>query len=268
MPSTSLNLSTRDHFLRQTTEPYVTFALLYDALLGDRFFPEIRRAFERLVQGYGIRFTSAADIACGTGTFVRYLREGGVPVVYGADRSAEMLREAVRKNQDYEIRFLLQDFFTLQLPQRVDLITCNFDSLNYLLTTGGLLRALQRFHANLKPGGHLMFDMITDRPRGQGSRSRVEHATWPGVMVVRATRWDPRRSIQTAVVSIVRNDYAHREIHLQRRYPVSMVVGLLAQARFTLMGAHDFHTLAPATNLTQRSIYVARVNNHTKSAPL
>jgi len=40
----------------------------------------------------------AADVACGTGTFVRYLCECGVPVVCGVDRSPETLEVAIRKN--------------------------------------------------------------------------------------------------------------------------------------------------------------------------
>jgi ubiquinone/menaquinone biosynthesis C-methylase UbiE len=116
--------------LRQTVTPYATLAPLYDALLSDRFFPQLRTTFEWLVRRHGIRFASATDVACGTGTFVHYLREHDVPVVYGVDRSSEMLRVAIQKNLGNGARFLLQDFATLQLPQPVDLITCHFDSLN------------------------------------------------------------------------------------------------------------------------------------------
>ena len=86
--------STRKGYVsRQTVAPYATFAPLYDALLGDAMFRLVRRNFEWLVRRYGIRFHSAADVACGTGTFARYLRQWGVPV-FGIDRSASMLRMA------------------------------------------------------------------------------------------------------------------------------------------------------------------------------
>jgi len=238
--------------------PYAALASVYDAVLGDRFFPQLRRTSEWLIQRYGIRFASAADVACGTGTFVRYLRDTGVPVVYGVDRSPEMLRLAIAKNHGTGARFLLQDFATLQLPEPVDLVTCHFDSLNYLLTTDCLLRALRRFHANLNPGGHVMFDMITDQPSRQVPGPRVERVVVPGVSVVRVTRWDPRRSIQTALVSVSRNGNRHREIHVQRGYPVAVVLGLLTKAEFARVGANDFQTLGPTTNRTQRAVYVAR----------
>jgi SAM-dependent methyltransferase len=244
--------------LESNGTPYAALAPLYDALLGDHFFPRLRRAFERLVRHYGLRFALVADIACGTGAFVRYLCEWGAPVVYAVDRSPAMLRVAVAKNWGNQARFLLQDFATLQLPQPVDLITCNFDSLNYLLTAADLLRALRRFQANLKPGGHCVFDMITDQSPWPGPQPHVERVTGPGVIFVRVTRRDLQRGIQTSVVAISRNGRLHQEIHVQRGYPVAVVAGLLAQARFTLLGVHDFHTLGPALPRTRRVVYVGR----------
>ncbi len=54
-----------------------------------------------------------------------------------------MLALAIAKNRDNQARFFCQDLKNLRLPEPVDLITCNFDSLNYLLTTDDLLRALR-----------------------------------------------------------------------------------------------------------------------------
>jgi hypothetical protein len=155
------------------------------------------------------------------------------------------------------VLFLRQDFATLQLPQPVDLITSNFDSLNYLLTPDDLLRALHRFHANLKTGGPVIFDMITDRRPWQSPGPHVERASGPGVTFTRVTRWDPRHCLQTAIISISRNEHTHRETHTQRGYPVAMIVGLLAQAGFDLLGVYNFHTLGPPTSRTSRAIYVA-----------
>jgi SAM-dependent methyltransferase len=250
--------SSKDHSRAWVVRPYVTLASLYDALLGDRFFPETRRTFEWLVPRYGIRFASVADVACGTGTFVRYLCGFSARVVYGVDRSPEMLRIAVVKNQDNGARFLLQDFSTLQLPHPVDLITCNFDSLNYLVTSPDLLRAFLRFHGNLNSAGHLIFDMITDHPSWHASKPCIEHVITPDFAFVRITRWDPRRRIQKATATISRGGSSYQETHVQRGYPIVRVDRLLAKAKFIVHGIHDFHTLKPATTRTSRAVYVAR----------
>ena len=238
--------------------PYASLASLYDTLLGDRFFPQLRRTFEWLVRRYNIRFVAAADVACGTGTFVRYLRDGGVPIVYGVDRSPNMLCVAIRKNRGNGAAFLLQDFAALQLPQPVDLITCNFDSLNYLKTPDALRRALRRFYVNLKPGGHLIFDVITRPSTRQRSTPRLERVEGPGFTFVRCTSWNSPQGLQVSQISVSRHGHTHREVHTQRPYSIAAMIALLNQARFALLGAHDFYACAPATSLSARVVYVAR----------
>jgi SAM-dependent methyltransferase len=239
--------------------PYAVLAPFYDATLGDEFFLRIRKVFERLVSGYGMRFTSVADVACGTGGFVRYLQQRGVPVVYGMDRSQAMLQLAIQRNRGNKARFFLQEFKSLQLPQPVDLITCNFDSLNYLLTTDELLQVLHRFHASLKPGGHIIFDMITKNPFLMDSlQSRVERVSLPFSSFGPRLGWDPRRCIQTIHLSIKHDGRTYREVHRQRCYPVATVIRLLTASRFVLLGVHDFQTLGPVTARTSRAVYVAR----------
>jgi hypothetical protein len=170
-----------------------------------------------------------------------------------------MLAIAVQKNSGNVSKFVLQDFSTLQLPQPVDLITCFFDSLNYLLTTEDLLDTFLRFHANLNPSGHLLFDMITDYPPLQRQEPRFERQEVHGFTVERLTRWDPRRSIQSALVSISRKGSSYQEAHVERGYPIVTVCSLLAEAKFIVRGIHDFHTLKPASSRTSRAFYVAQV---------
>src|SRR5918996_4775459 len=73
--------------------PYSALAPIYDRLVGNVLFPIIRESFERCVGDYGIRFHSAADIGCGTGAFVQYLRRFRMPLI-GVDSAPRMLRIA------------------------------------------------------------------------------------------------------------------------------------------------------------------------------
>ena len=129
--------------------PYRRFARVYDALLGDESFSEMRQAFALIQRRHSVRFTSAADIGCGTGTFVDYLCRIGSDPVWGVDLSPQMLEVAARKNSGNRARFLLQDMRRLRLPQAVDLITCQFEALNYLTTTDDLNLALGSFSRSL-----------------------------------------------------------------------------------------------------------------------
>jgi len=63
-----------------------------------------------------------------------YLRRAGVDQVWGVDRLPQMLARAVAKNGQSHARFLLRDLRELRLPRSVDLLTCRFETLNYLLS--------------------------------------------------------------------------------------------------------------------------------------
>ena len=148
--------------------PYSRIAPVYDCTVGLPFFLRLRDAFEKIATLYGIRFGSAADIGCGTGVFACYLnRCWGVPV-FGVDRSAEMLRQARRNCRSRGVCFLQQDIRCLALPAQVDLITANFDTLNHLRSAADLRRTVKRIAANLRPGGHFYFDIITPCQRARG----------------------------------------------------------------------------------------------------
>jgi SAM-dependent methyltransferase len=225
-------------------------------------FPLIKRNFERLVRRYGMHFHSAADVACGTGTFVRYLRQWGVPV-FGIDRAMAMLRIAVQKNRENGAKFLRQDLRQLQLPYPVDLITCHFDSLNYLLSTRDLLKALCRFRANLTQGGYAIFDMVTDVSPELKLGVRVQRFDQPGVSSIWAIAWDSARKLRVVTMhnffAIAEGKYrCEREVHKQRQYPVRVVVELLVRCGFNVRGVHDAASLAAVTPRTYRAIYVAR----------
>ncbi|MGH7908959.1 MAG: class I SAM-dependent DNA methyltransferase, partial [Thermodesulfobacteriota bacterium] len=146
---------------RRVARPYTELAAMYDATLGGPFFVGARKAFEDLAKRYGINFRSAADIGCGTGLFARYLsRCWGVPT-FAVDRSPAMLAIAMRNCTGCEVGLLQQDIRCLQLPQPVDLVTANFDTLNYLLNGPDLRLALWRIYENLQPSGYFIFDVIT-----------------------------------------------------------------------------------------------------------
>jgi len=78
--------------------PYGRFAEVYDALLGDQSFQDMQKTFEWIRNRYSLQFASAADIGCGTGSFVDYLCRTGSGPVWGVDLSPQMLEVAAVKN--------------------------------------------------------------------------------------------------------------------------------------------------------------------------
>jgi SAM-dependent methyltransferase len=238
--------------------PYGASSAIYDELLGDRFFTELRRTFQWMIRRYGVQFEAVADVACGTGTFVKYLRDIGVQPVLGVDCSPTMLRRAVTKNAGNGARFLLQDLRTLRLPYPVDLLTCNFDSLNYLRTAADLRGAFVRFAENLGPYGHAIFDVVTERLMEQGLGPKIERARGQGQPVIRMTRRDPVRRLQVARLYLRRAGSVMCETHVQRGYTIPEVVAALDGSGLRLRAVHDFHNPSGPAHRAGRAVYLVR----------
>jgi SAM-dependent methyltransferase len=223
----------------------VAMALTYDRVMGDRMHPVLRRSFDSIVARYRIEASRVADIGCGTGTFLRYLAGMGC-TGYGVDRDPAMLAIAARKLRGRPIRLLQQDMQHVRLPQTVDLVTCNYDTLNYLLSEHALGRTIAAFARALDPRGHLLFDLLTgdgDAPRGE----IVQRIRLPDVSTDWRVRCDPsRRSSIVDIRSVVHPPggarWVERERHRQRWFPLATVTRLLDRAGLKLMAAYRFGT--------------------------
>ena len=242
--------------------PYSSFARLYDVLLGNRMLPMFIRNFERLVRHYHIYFRAVADAACGTGSFARYLRQLNKPV-FGVDGSSAMIEIAKRRHGDHGICFLIQDLRRLQLPCLVDLITCNYDALNYFLTVRDLSKVFLAFDRNLMPDGHLIFDMITDAWKEPGPNHYTEKIAAPGIFSFWYVAWNPRNRRRTVVMTnfIKKHDGAfrrEREVHRERAYPISVICALLSCCGYRIRGVHDAYLLHPAVRQTKRAVFVVQ----------
>lgn len=241
--------------------PYAALAPWYNRALGVESFRETCRAFERLAARHAIHFGSAADLGCGTGLFACYLAARfGVPV-FAVDRSTEMLDVARRGCRHRAVRFLHQDIRWLRLPAAVDLATANFDTLNHLTEDRDLERAIERVAANLRPGGHFVFDLLTPAqvlPPGRlvGRLLPTRDGDLGQLM-----RWDP--SDRRISVTIVRRDPrgVTVEEHRERAYAPERVTRRLKVLGFAVRDVCDARTLAPAGDRSARVIVVARARN-------
>jgi SAM-dependent methyltransferase len=209
-----------------------------------------------------LRFSSAADIGCGTGTFLLHLA-CLCERLYGVDRSAEMLAQARRKLAGANVTLLQQDLRRLRLPRPVDLITCMFDTLNYLTTAAGVQAALESARENLRSGGSLVFDVITGAGEA-GRASRVsQRISLPGQLAVWRLRTDGSRN-RSRVEMLWRSPWGPeraktwREVHQQRWHPLPSLCALLRRCGLQVCGVHDVVSYQPASPRTWWAHVVAR----------
>jgi SAM-dependent methyltransferase len=147
MPSTSV------------VHPYRWLAVHYDRLLSGHV-PWMESARQHILGRLMKDVRSACDLACGTGTLAIALAQNGIQT-YGVDLSPSMCRLAREKARQagVKLRVLRADMRSFQLPEPVDLVTCEADALNHVPSKAGLVQVAQAVARALRPGGHFYFDV-------------------------------------------------------------------------------------------------------------
>ncbi len=218
---------------------YSGYAAAYDRSGQIRFAVLANMYIGEVLQRHTTVGKRMLDLACGTGTLAILRAEAGWDVI-GLDQSPAMLDEARRKGfaSDVTLTLIEGDMRSFALEQPVDLVTCFYDSLNYLLQDQDLLGCFASVYRALKPGGLFCFDFATDyflREYWQGTET-YEEDDYQHTMT---SSYDEERHLSTLVLDgIVRfrngEESRYREVHVERGYARSDVEQLLVQAGICL----------------------------------
>jgi SAM-dependent methyltransferase len=209
---------------------------------------------------------SLLDIACGEGSFSTAMAKQGWKAA-GLDQSPDMI-DLARKQADQlgvEVEYFVQD---MRLPfplHDFDLLTCWYDSLNYLLEPQGLSQVFQNALDALKPGGVFLFDMNTIYGLSVGwQRQRCYIQQNASEMFeVHRTSYDYERQIASVHITafIQQGDLWERidELHQERGYPVEEIQERLKSAGFEILAVlGSLRELTPPKEDTSRVWLAAR----------
>jgi SAM-dependent methyltransferase len=248
-------------------EIYDRLAEIYDRggweAYSRRMFPYLRKVLRR----YRLQKGRIAELACGTGTLAIALSQQGYQVV-GVDRSKAMLQVARDKARQAgaAVTFLHQDIRRLSLDEPMDLVTCFFDSMNYLLSYGDLVKTFCRVHRALQPGGLFIFDMNT--PMGLASHWDAHDGSRDlgDIAIIGSSQYDPKAMLGTIRITVFRKITSggvsslyekFTEVHTERAYPADEVRGALQEGRLKPLASYDCMTFRKPNKATGRILYVA-----------
>jgi SAM-dependent methyltransferase len=267
---------------------YHDYAPFYDGSGQLRFALLIGQYLRELLERHPVTGQRALDLACGTGTLALLLADDGWEVI-GLDRSAAMLDQARAKAEDMptqcQVSFVQGDMRALPTndespmtkdqashtdalssfvlrPSSINLVTCVYDSLNYLLHERELAACFEGVAHVLAPGGLLVADMNTRYflEHDWGTCEVIEQA---GLVQITQSYFDPAVACSTMVLSCFAGDDRHGytrfdETHIERAYAPEVVERLLLSAGLEVEALYDCFTFQPITERTQRFAWVAR----------
>jgi SAM-dependent methyltransferase len=264
---------------------YEAYASVYDAIGQGRWSARMAVWALDWLARRDARPRRVLDLACGTGEAALAFAQVGCDVV-GVDRSAAMLAIAQGKARDagYDIVFVESDIRELKIENaklkidtsvepshfqfsifnsQYDLVTCFYDSLNYLTEDGDLDRVFRGVAGQLRPGGHLIFDVNTV----------AEYTTWDerdrvtydgdGCMVYNKLSYDAdARLARGRIVWFVREIdrwWRGEETHVERAWGDGEVRAALMGSGLGLVGRWDSQgSEVPDGGTAPRVVYVAR----------
>jgi SAM-dependent methyltransferase len=263
---------------------YADYAPIYD-LIGQGAFAEA--LVSRVLAALPAPPRSALDLACGTGAALLRVAEAGAEAV-GVDRSPHMLAIAGARARDRGLSVALVEADIRRLPiidQRrrtqderpavspavlrsssvlrpasFDLITCLYDSMNYLTGDDDLGLALAGAARLLRPGGWLVFDLNTEHEFARWDESdQVVHDD-DSVLVYNRLSYTPAtRLAHGRIVWFVRDGelwWRGEEQHTERAWGDAEVQGALGEAGLRLLARHT-PLWQPAPPDAPRVVYVA-----------
>lgn len=246
--------------------PYERYAPLYDRSGQMRFAMLVNHYLRDLLRRHPVNGRRALDLACGTGTLALLLAADGWEVT-GLDRSAAMLAQAAAKaaGGDKEVRFVhgdMRDLEGLVPAMAFDLVTCTYDSLNYMPAEADLAACFHAVASALAPGGLYVADLNT--------RHFLEHdwgecviQEYDGYVQLQRSHFDDasERNIMVLTGFVGDDEKGYErfdELHVERAYAPETVTALLERAGLRVEALYDSFTLHPPGPRAQRIFWVAR----------
>lgn len=230
--------------------PYERLAKIYNKDWGT-FSTSYLRLIKHLSHKYNFERRPVLDIACGTGNLAYELFKLGYEVI-GIDISEDMINVAKANNP--QIQFHVADMTNFNIDINFDLITCTFDSINYITEDEEIVRALSNIHSHLSNSGYFIFDINTPIIY-EGNHFGIIDREFNGVKFKQILEYDKERKIGTTIFDFGNGE---REVHVQKAYSSADMDNLLRQSGFLILERFKNFELSPIDDTASRLFYIVQ----------
>ena len=245
---------------------YERFARVYTAADYCDFSRRMADLLPAVLRQLAFKPRNVLDLACGDGSFAVAISEHDLKVT-GLDISTHMLEFAREKatKAGADVVFVPGDMRALTFDNEFDLVTCWFDSLNYLTEPEDLMAAFLGAWRALRDGGLFIFDMNTIYGLAVQWAERpcyVRQET-DGIFEIHLPEFDH----ETRIASMRIIAFSKRgstwdrmeELHRERAYPREEIGSYLKKAGFQVLACWgSFREMSEAEPESGRVWYVAK----------
>ncbi len=232
------------------------FAFVYNRKWND-FTEKIWPFLIRLIHLYSPKGLTWLDLCCGTGALLQRAATAGYSLI-GLDSSIHQLRFA-RKNSPLA-QLICEDVRLLALRSRFDILTCMYDSFNYLLEPKELEQAMCRIKDVMHAQSLFIFDMNTYEGL-QDHWNRTFTVKFPHGIVLVDSSFNEKEAVGTCRLTGIMQQGSRlrrfREEHRERGYSGDEIHIILEKTGFTYT-AYDGDRLTQPGMRPSRLLYICR----------
>jgi ubiquinone/menaquinone biosynthesis C-methylase UbiE len=245
---------------------YSALAPNYDELMASNKYLVWAALIAEVAKRYGIPKGLCIDVACGTGNISAMVVKLGFDVL-GVDRSSEMIALAKKKiPQGVFRRADIQHLGVLSKRKAVFAVSF-YDSLNYILSGGNMLKVFQGVGRNLAPGAIFLFDMNT--PEHVSAAQKYKPRVFEGEKVYSVFRFGGKNRLWSITMDFFLkkgSQYSFlREKHVERGYSKKEIVPLLKKSGFKVIEVRcESKTYEDGKNRPSRLYFIVKKSEQTE----
>jgi SAM-dependent methyltransferase len=180
--------------------------------------------------------------------------------IQGCDPSPEMLKIAKRNNPG--ITFWPDSLPDLEHTTGSDfsLITCLYDTINYLQTLSDIQKSLIRISEVLRPNGYLIFDVVSEQfCKLYFDDTDEEEVVNEEYAYVRHSYYKRQTSEQINKFLIYSPAGIFEEVHIQKIYPFRILKQIINQkSPLRVLAVYDDFSFHPAGSNSGRAHFILR----------
>jgi SAM-dependent methyltransferase len=143
----------------QGLQAYEALAPIYEQHWGAAFLDDAIRLHNQFLASHLKEDAHVLDLCCGAGHFSAWLRTHGLRAT-GVDASRTLIALARQRVPHGE--FCVADMRNFRVPSMFDAAVCFYNSVNQVLTPGGLAETFASVRRHLRPGGWFLFDIVLE----------------------------------------------------------------------------------------------------------
>lgn len=204
---------------------------------------------------YNLNIHSALDVACGTGILASELHNMNFEVC-GVDLSEDMIN--VAKENTTGIEFKVANMIEFNFDKKFDLITCSFDSLNYLTNDADVEKTLKNIFNHLNDNGVFIFDINTPVLYEEQHFGTIDR-TFGDLKFKQILEYDKVTRLGKTVFDFGNDEL---ETHVQKAYTAEEMDKFLLKAGFQIVNRYKNFKLSPIDDKAYKVFYVVKKDLH------